>query len=141
MDGGSDSGSPTVQAGSLLRQNMDLCIDIDSIFYTPLEAPRRCCGGLSTLRGTPPQHLFDVDLLWNDLAGFKFFFMASVACVAFSVSAGGSCSPLGAKIVHFGSLGGPWHPEKTSPEKELKKGSFSSYAVAHSGAKFRSIFQ
>ena len=23
-------------------------------------------GRLSTLRGTPPQHLFDVDLLWND---------------------------------------------------------------------------
>ena len=71
---------------------------------------------LSTLRGTPPQHLFDVDLLWNDLASFEFF-MASVACVAFSVSAGVSRSPfwelwgsiLGAKIVHFGSQGGPWH--------------------------------
>ena len=28
---------------------------------------------------------------------------------------------LGVKIVYFGSLGGPWHREKTSPEKELKK--------------------
>ena len=27
-----------------------------------------------------------------------------------------------AKLVHFGSLGGTWHPEKASPEKELKNG-------------------
>ena len=30
-------------------------------------------------------------------------------------------SILGAKIVNFGSLGGPWHLEKTRTEKELKK--------------------
>ena len=30
-------------------------------------------------------------------------------------------SILGAKIVNFGSLGGPWHPEKPRPEKEPKK--------------------
>ena len=29
---------------------------------------------LSTLRGTPPQHLFDVDLLWYDPAKFEFWF-------------------------------------------------------------------
>ena len=28
---------------------------------------------------------------------------------------------MGAKIVHFRFLGGPWHPEKNNPEKELKK--------------------
>ena len=87
------------------------------------------CGALTTLRGTPPQHLFDVDLLWNDRASFEFFFMAAVACVAFSVSAGVARSPfwklwgviLGAQIVHFGSMGGLWHPEKISSEKELNK--------------------
>ena len=80
---------------------------------------------LSTLRGTPPQHLLVVDLLWNDPAKFEFCFEASVAYVAFTVSAGGSWSPfwklsgfiLGAKIVHFGFLGGPWHLEKPNPEK------------------------
>ena len=40
---------------------------LESMFYTPREAPGRCCGGLSTLRRTPPQHLFDVGLLWNNL--------------------------------------------------------------------------
>ena len=28
---------------------------------------------------------------------------------------------MGAKIINFGSLGGPWHPEKANPEKLLKK--------------------
>ena len=51
-----------------------LDIDYDNVSYTPTNAPRRCCGGLSTLRGTPPQHLFDVDLLWNDPARFEFCF-------------------------------------------------------------------
>ena len=51
-----------------------LDIDYDNVFYTPTDAPRRCCGGLSTLRGTPPQHLFDVDLLWYDPAKFEFWF-------------------------------------------------------------------
>ena len=31
-------------------------------------------GQLSTLRGTPPQHPFVVDLLWNDPAKFEFCF-------------------------------------------------------------------
>ena len=38
---------------------------------------------------------------------------------------------MGTKIVHFGSLGGPWHPEKASPEKELKKGRCIPVAGVH----------
>ena len=45
------------------------------------------------------------------------------------VAMGGSWAPFwelwgsifGAKIVNFGSLGGPWHPEKTDPKKDPKK--------------------
>ena len=43
-----------------------LDIEYDNVFYTPTNAPGGCCGGLSTLRGTPPPHLFDVDPFWND---------------------------------------------------------------------------
>ena len=92
---------------------------------------------LSTLRGTPPQHLFDVDPLWNDPPKFEFWFYASVACVAFSVSAGGSWSPflelweviLGAKIVHFGSLGALGTQTKPIQKKTPKK---TYFAYMHS---------
>ena len=64
------------------------------------------------------------------------------------MSAGGSWSPfwelwgliLGAKIVHFGSLGGPWHLEKPNPEKELKKGRCISRGLAPFGDLFGSCF-
>ena len=103
---------------------------------------------MSTLRGTPPQHLFDVDLLWNDPARFEFCFYVSVACVAFLVSPEVSWSPslelwgsiLGAKIVHLGSLGGPWRLEKTSPEKELKQELQRSEFSLDFGGHFGSIF-
>ena len=55
-------------------QRLILDKDYDNVFYTPTDAPGGCCSGLSTLRGTPPQHLFDVDLLWNDPARFEFCF-------------------------------------------------------------------
>ena len=41
-------------------------IDYDSDVLHARQHHGGCCGGLSTLRGTPPQHLFGVDLLWND---------------------------------------------------------------------------
>ena len=47
---------------------------------------------------------------------------------------------LGAKIVHCGSLGDPWHPEKTSPEKELKKGGCVSHGWGPFGDHFNLIF-
>ena len=101
---------------------------------TRLTAPGGCCGGLSTLRGTPPQHLFGVDLLWNDRRDshycFKHRSILKSCLESLWVALEGSRAPfwelwgsiLGAKIVNFGSLGGPWHPEKTRPEKETKKG-------------------
>ena len=48
---------------------------------------------------------------------------------------------LGAKIVHFGYLGGPWHTEKNSPEKYLKKVSAYPMAGLHFGVHFGIIFQ
>ena len=104
---------------------------------------------MSTLRGTPPHHLFDVDRLWNDPPKFEFWFYASVACVAFSVSDGGSWSPfwelweiiLGSKIVHFGSLGGPWDLGKTDPEKERKKEENPSYPYLYLRHNFGSVFR
>ena len=49
-------------------------IDYDSDILHAGQHHGGCCGGLSTLRGTPPQHLFDVDLLWNDPPRFEFCF-------------------------------------------------------------------
>ena len=105
----------------------------DNVFYTPTNAPGGCCGGLSTLRGTPPQHLFDVDLFWNDPrdsnSAFKHRSILKICLESLWVAMGGSWAPFwelwgsifGAKIVNFGSLGGPWHPEKTRPEKRPQK--------------------
>ena len=47
---------------------------------TRLSAPRGCCGGLSTLRGTPPQHLFDVVLFGVEI-WFEFVFAQSIYTV------------------------------------------------------------
>ena len=106
---------------------------LDNSSYTPLQAPGRCCGGLSTLRGTPPQHLFDVDLLWNDRRDSHYCFKHRSILKSYLeslwVALEGSRAPfwelwgiiLEAKIVNFGSLGGPWHLEKTRTEKDFKK--------------------
>ena len=64
-------GRGAAHEGPFFRAKVDIrqgnrVIEYDKGFYTPTDAPRRCCGGLSTLRGTPPQHLFDVVLFWND---------------------------------------------------------------------------
>ena len=48
---------------------------------------------------------------------------------------------LGAKVVHFGSLGGPWHLEKINPEQKFKKGGFVSRGLAPFGDHFGSIFR
>ena len=56
-------GRGGAQEGPFFRAKIDILIldlDYDSVFYTP-NAPVGCGGGLSTLRGTPPPHLFDVD--------------------------------------------------------------------------------
>ena len=115
-------------------QRLILDKEIDNVSYTLADAPRRCCGGLSTLRGTPPQHLFDVDLFWNDLrdsnSAFKHRSILKMCLETLWVAIGGSWAPFwelwgsifGAKIVNFGSLGDPWHPEKTRLEKRLQKG-------------------
>ena len=71
-----------------------LDIDYDNVSYTPTNAPGGCCGGLSTLRGTPPQHLFDVDLFWNDLRdsnySFKHRSILKLYLESLSVALGGS---------------------------------------------------
>ena len=90
-------------------------IDYDNVFYTPDSTSGRCCGGLSTLRGTPPQHLFGVDLLWNDRRDSHYCFQhRSIlkSCLeSLWVALEGSRAPfwelwgsiLGALGVHFGS--------------------------------------
>ena len=66
-----DGASPGSRAG--LREGLKINKTQIYIDQSVLHA-QQCCGGLSTLRGTPPQHLFDVDLLWNDPARFEFCF-------------------------------------------------------------------
>ncbi len=92
---------------------------------------------MSTLRGTPPQHLFDVDLLWNDRRDshycFKHRSILKSCLESLWVALEGFRAPfwklwgsiLGPKIVNFGSLGGPWHPERTRPEKRAPKARFN----------------
>ena len=102
-------------------------------YLTRRNSTRGCCGGLSTLRGTPPQHLFDVDLFWNDPrdsnSAFKHRSILKMCLESLWVAMGGSWAPFwelwgsifGTKLVNFGSLGSPWHPKKTKRKKELKK--------------------
>ena len=47
---------------------------------------------------------------------------------------------LGAKIVHFGSLGGPWHLEKPNPEKKPQKSSKRGPPVIELPTFWRSCF-
>ena len=51
----------------MIQKSIEILIGFLSGFWSIV-------GQLSTLRGTPPQHLFDVDLLWYDPAKFEFWF-------------------------------------------------------------------
>jgi hypothetical protein len=116
------------------------------------KAPGGCCGGLSTLRGTPPQHLFDVDLFWNDPrdsnSAFKHRSILKMCLESLWVALGVSWTPfwelwgsiLEPKIVNLGLLGGPWHREKTRPKKELQKVVAYPMAWTHFGDHFGIIF-
>ena len=113
--------------------------DYDNVSYTPTNAPGGCCGGLSTLRGTPPQHLFDVDPFWNDPldsnSAFKHRSILKMCLEPLWVSMGGSWAPFwelwglifGAKIVNFGSLGGALADNKHKAEKRGQKGGPDSF--------------